>query len=110
MPAIASLEDLKSAREDLMEAKDLNELKGMWGITNCDTIPQSLPRRSLSAGGRNPTQCPQSLKGRNSHSAIGVLKGAISDSVDLIFNLLVVRFTDHDVKGAFLFFLAYGHG
>ncbi len=27
MPAIASLEDLKSAQKDLLEAKDLNELK-----------------------------------------------------------------------------------
>jgi hypothetical protein len=27
MPAIASLEDLKAAQEDLLEAKDLNELK-----------------------------------------------------------------------------------
>jgi hypothetical protein len=27
MPAIASLEDLKSAQEELLEAKDLNELK-----------------------------------------------------------------------------------
>ncbi len=28
MPAIASLEDLKAAQKDLLEAKDLNELKG----------------------------------------------------------------------------------
>jgi hypothetical protein len=27
MPAIASLEDLKAARKDLVEAKDLNDLK-----------------------------------------------------------------------------------
>ena len=27
MPAIASLEDLKSAQKDLLEAKDLDELK-----------------------------------------------------------------------------------
>ena len=27
MPAIASLEDLKSAQKDLLEAKELNELK-----------------------------------------------------------------------------------
>ena len=27
MPAIASIEDLKSAQEELLEAKDLNELK-----------------------------------------------------------------------------------
>jgi hypothetical protein len=27
MPAIASLEDLKAAQKDLLEAKDLNELK-----------------------------------------------------------------------------------
>ena len=27
MPAIASLEDLKAAQEELLEAKDLNELK-----------------------------------------------------------------------------------
>jgi hypothetical protein len=34
MPAIASLEDLKTAQEDLLEAKDLNELKPVfkkWG-------------------------------------------------------------------------------
>jgi len=30
MPAIASLEDLKSARKDLLEAKDLNELKAVF--------------------------------------------------------------------------------
>jgi hypothetical protein len=30
MPAIASLEDLKSARKDLLEAKDLNELKTVF--------------------------------------------------------------------------------
>jgi len=28
MPAIASLEDLKAAQKDLLEAKDLDELKG----------------------------------------------------------------------------------
>ena len=28
MPAIASLDDLKAAQKDLLEAKDLNELKG----------------------------------------------------------------------------------
>jgi len=34
MPAIASLEDLKAAQKDLLEAKDLDELKGAfkkWG-------------------------------------------------------------------------------
>jgi len=30
MPAIASLEDLKSAQKDLLEAKDLSELKGAF--------------------------------------------------------------------------------
>jgi hypothetical protein len=30
VPAIASLEDLKSARKDLLEAKDLNELKTVF--------------------------------------------------------------------------------
>jgi hypothetical protein len=30
MPAIASLEDLKSAQKDLLEAKDLNELKAVF--------------------------------------------------------------------------------
>jgi hypothetical protein len=30
MPAIASLEDLKAARKDLLEAKDLNELKAIF--------------------------------------------------------------------------------
>ena len=30
MPAIASLEDLKSAQKDLLEAKDLDELKGAF--------------------------------------------------------------------------------
>jgi hypothetical protein len=30
MPAIASLEDLKAARKDLQEAKDLNELKATF--------------------------------------------------------------------------------
>ena len=30
MPAIASLEDLKAARKDLLEAKDLNELKAVF--------------------------------------------------------------------------------
>jgi hypothetical protein len=30
MPAIASLEDLKSAQKDLLEAKDLNELKAIF--------------------------------------------------------------------------------
>jgi hypothetical protein len=30
MPAIASLEDLKSAQKDLLEAKDLNVLKAVF--------------------------------------------------------------------------------
>jgi len=30
MPAIASLEDLKAARKDLLEAKDLNQLKAAF--------------------------------------------------------------------------------
>ena len=30
MPAIASLEDLKSAQKDLLEAKDLDELKSAF--------------------------------------------------------------------------------
>ena len=30
MPAIASLEDLKSAQKDLLEAKDLDDLKGAF--------------------------------------------------------------------------------
>ena len=30
MPAIASLEDLRAARKDLLEAKDLDELKKMF--------------------------------------------------------------------------------
>jgi hypothetical protein len=30
MPAIASLEDLKAAQRDLLEAKDLNELKAVF--------------------------------------------------------------------------------
>ena len=30
MPAIAPLEDLKSAQKDLLEAKDLNELKAVF--------------------------------------------------------------------------------
>ena len=30
MPAIASLEDLKAAQKELQEAKDLNELKGVF--------------------------------------------------------------------------------
>ncbi len=30
MPAIASLEDLKSAQKDLQEAKDLNKLKAAF--------------------------------------------------------------------------------
>jgi hypothetical protein len=30
MPAIASLEDLKAARKDLLEAKDLDELKAVF--------------------------------------------------------------------------------
>ena len=30
MPAIASLEDLKAAQEELLEAKDLNELKAVF--------------------------------------------------------------------------------
>ena len=30
MPAMASLEDLKAARKDLLEAKDLNELKAVF--------------------------------------------------------------------------------
>jgi hypothetical protein len=30
MPAIAPLEDLKAAQKDLLEAKDLNELKGLF--------------------------------------------------------------------------------
>jgi len=30
VPAIASLEDLKAARKDLLEAKDLDELKKMF--------------------------------------------------------------------------------
>ncbi len=30
MPAIASLEDLKAAQKDLLEARDLNELKAVF--------------------------------------------------------------------------------
>ncbi len=30
MPAIASLEDLKAAQQDLQQAKDLDELKGAF--------------------------------------------------------------------------------
>jgi len=30
MPAIASLEDLKTARKDLLESKELNELKAVF--------------------------------------------------------------------------------
>ena len=30
MPAVASLEDLKAAQKDLLEAKDLNELKAVF--------------------------------------------------------------------------------
>ena len=30
MPAIASLEDLKAAQKDLLEAKDLDELKAIF--------------------------------------------------------------------------------
>ena len=30
MPAIASVEDLKAAQKDLLEAKDLDELKGAF--------------------------------------------------------------------------------
>ncbi len=30
MPAIASLEDLKAAQKDLLEVKDLNELKAVF--------------------------------------------------------------------------------
>ena len=30
MPAIASLEDLKAAQKDLLEAKDLDELKAVF--------------------------------------------------------------------------------
>jgi len=30
MPAIASLEDLKAAQKELLEAKDLNELKAVF--------------------------------------------------------------------------------
>ena len=30
MPAIASLEDLRGAQKDLLEAKDLDELKGVF--------------------------------------------------------------------------------
>jgi len=30
MPAIASLEDLRAAQKDLLEAKDLNELKAVF--------------------------------------------------------------------------------
>ena len=41
MPAIASLEDLRAAQKDLQEAKDLNELKAVRGITICDSISQS---------------------------------------------------------------------
>ena len=32
MPAIASLEDLKAARKDLLEAKDLDDLKKVFKI------------------------------------------------------------------------------
>jgi hypothetical protein len=41
MPAIASLEDLRAAQKDLLEAEDLNELKAAQGITICDSNPQS---------------------------------------------------------------------
>jgi len=41
MPAIASLEDLKAAQKDLLEAKDLDELKKMfkrWRRIGCKNI------------------------------------------------------------------------
>jgi hypothetical protein len=60
MPAIASLEDLKSAQKDLLEAKDLNELKVVFkkwrriGWKNiCKVwLEESTPERLKGEGGQ----------------------------------------------------------
>jgi hypothetical protein len=61
MPAIASLEDLKSAQKDLFEAKDLNELKAVfkkWRKTNWKNVcgaPMGKAEPYSKAGwGRHP--------------------------------------------------------
>jgi hypothetical protein len=57
MPAIASLEDLKSAQKDLQEAKDLNELKRVFkkwrriGWKNVCGAPMGKHRAIQSLGG-----------------------------------------------------------
>ena len=59
MPAIASLEDLKSAQKDLLEAKSLEELKGAFkkwrriGWKNiCKLwLEQSTPEKLKGEGG-----------------------------------------------------------
>ena len=60
MPAIASLEDLKTAQKDLLEARDLNELKAVfknWRRTGCKNICKLwLEERT-----------PEQLKGEESH-------------------------------------------
>ena len=59
MPAIASLEDLKAAQKDLLEAKDLTELKAVfkkWRKIGWKNVCK------LSLGERTPEQ----LKGEES--------------------------------------------
>jgi len=52
MPAIASLEDLRSAQKDLLEAKDLHQLKAVleeakqFAVTDTDTDTDTVSMRS----------------------------------------------------------------
>ena len=47
MPAIASLEDLKAAQKDLLEAKDLNELKAKFKSTSLSWRLESQNKESI---------------------------------------------------------------
>jgi hypothetical protein len=57
MPAVASLEDLKAAQKDLLEAKDLNELKTVFkkwrriGWKNVCGAPMGKGRTLKTLGG-----------------------------------------------------------
>ena len=57
MPAIASLEDLRAAQKDLLEAKDLNELKSAFkkwrriGWKNVCGAPMGKDRAIQRSGG-----------------------------------------------------------
>jgi hypothetical protein len=65
MPAIASLEDLKAAQKELLEANDLNELKAVFkkwrkiGWKKCVWSPHGKGYRAIFKGWVGATSRPQ---------------------------------------------------